>query len=476
MINYIFVKMKKTIGLSIFLLSLVYLVSAQVPEQPEGDVRTGLKVSADRHGLVDAVTGRPVFLLATTAWNINALKYDEIDTLLKSISGNGFNAIMFAIDFYPQADEPNIYGEKPYIGTEKTDLNPAYFSYCDYIIDQCTQLGLYPMIYTMWSGKTTGIMGTYSPAQLYALGKKIAARYKDHKNVILVAGGESSPPYIDTARVNAMGRGLKEGSGGNNLVSVHPCSPHSNSEFYAGSSWLDFYMVQGKSNISGITYDFTKLISKDRALPVEKPTLLAENRYETGTMEDPLIQRRNLYLSVFSGGFGFAYGHNALWQMTPHTAQPWMLKSWAAGVPDWKQALNTHAQQQLRYIKTLLYALPPSLRIPDQSLLVLSHKNDSIRNKVQLMRDGENGKNNATYIMAYLSSPQPLLITTSAISAKRLTAWRFDPRTGTAELIADKFKNTGSYKPEIKKTGTDWVLIIADAAKIKQFKFKIPQQ
>ncbi|MEP6747975.1 MAG: DUF4038 domain-containing protein [Bacteroidota bacterium] len=75
-------------------------------------LKNGLKISADKHYLVEAKTGRPVFILATTAWNINALTYTEIDTLLRSTAGNGFNAIMFALDFYPQADEKNAYGQK----------------------------------------------------------------------------------------------------------------------------------------------------------------------------------------------------------------------------------------------------------------------------------------------------------------------------------------------------------------------------
>ena len=142
------------------------------------NVKDGLKISADKHYLTDAKTGAPVFLLATTAWNINALTYPEIDTLLQSTASHGFNAIMFALDFYPQADEPNVYEQKAYTGPDKTDLNPDYFAYCDYIINNCTKYNLYPMVYTMWSGKNAGIMNNYTPEQLHTLGKKIGAKYK----------------------------------------------------------------------------------------------------------------------------------------------------------------------------------------------------------------------------------------------------------------------------------------------------------
>src|ERR1035441_4239248 len=39
----------------------------------------GSKVSANRRFLADAETGRPFFLLADTAWNLNALTYQGID-------------------------------------------------------------------------------------------------------------------------------------------------------------------------------------------------------------------------------------------------------------------------------------------------------------------------------------------------------------------------------------------------------------
>ena len=454
--------MKNAITSLVFLLLIACRVSAQTGHP--GDVTHGLKVGANKHYLVDAVTGKPVFILATTAWNINALTYPEIDTLLQSIAGNGFNSIMFALDFFPQATEANIYGESAYNGPGKTDLNPAYFTYCDHIIRQCTHYGIYPMIYTMWSGKTAGIMNTYTPEQLHHLGKKIGERFRRYKNVILVAGGESSPPYIDTIPVNAMGRGLKEGCRNQNLVSVHPCSPHSNSEFYSNSGWLDFYMTQAKSNLSGITFDLTKSVKKDYSLIPQKPTMVAEHRYESGTDEDPIIQRRSLYLSVFAGGFGYAYGHNALWQMTPHTAQHWMLKSWKAGVSNWKEALNTPAQQQLHYIKTLLNAFPYLQRIPDQSLLLSVHR-DSINRKVEVMRDGEPGSDNATYILAYLSSAQAVSIKTDVIKAAKLNIYWFDPQTGNSKVIASQWNNTGNYSLSERVGGRDGVLAISDASK-----------
>ncbi|TCC91744.1 DUF4038 domain-containing protein [Pedobacter frigiditerrae] len=455
--------------LILFVINILILIAFNTKSSAKTNVLNGLKVSGNKHYLLDAKTNEPVFILATTAWNINALTYKEIDVLLKSTAKNGFNSIMFALDFYPQATEKNVYGEQAYIGPEKTDLNPKYFAYCDYIVKKCAEYQIYPMLYAMWSGKTTGIMNSYTTNQLYTLGKKIGQQYKNHKHVILVAGGESTPKFIEVEPVNAIGRGLKEGSKGANLVSVHPCSPHSSSEFFRNEDWVDFWMIQGKSNIKGIGYDFRHLVSRDFNLAPTKPTIMIEHRYETGIAEDPIIQRRSLYLSVFSGSFGFAYGHNALWQMTPHTAQKWMLISWKAGVENWQQALNTPAQQQLKYIKTLINAIPLVNSVPDQSLLLTTQK-DSISYKIPVLRDGNGEQNKSTFILAYLNDSQTISIKTTSLGAN-LDAYWFDTINGKPKLIGKKIKNNGIFKADKMMGDSDCVLVLFNSAK----KYKLPR-
>jgi hypothetical protein len=424
----------------------------------------GLKVSDNHRFLVDATTGQPVFLLADTAWNLGALKDDEIDVYLNSRAEHSFNVIMFALNFYPQADEQNAYGESAYIGADKTELNPEYFKRCDAIIDKCAERGMYVMLYSMWAGKKSGTMGNYTAAQLNGIGQQLGARFRGRSNVILCAGGESSPNYIDVERVNAMGSGLKAGCGGDNLVTVHPVSGNSSSKFFAASPWLDFYMSQGKSATNGGSYDAAALILGDFSVTPTKPTMMAENRYETGTSEDPIIQRRSLYQCVFAGACGYAYGHDALWQMTPHTKQPWMLKDWNPGVTLWTEALDTKAVQELQYIKPLLASRPYLDRIPDQSL-VLSGQGKNIATRTQVMRDGTPGGNDATYMMAYVSAPETIVFKTDVISSPSLNVSWFDPEKGSTVVLEKNLKNTGTYQLEKQESVRDGVLILDDASK-----------
>jgi hypothetical protein len=451
--------------LSILVLMLVPVVA--LAQQIAAPITHGLAVSDNQRYLVDAVTKEPVFILADTAWNVNALKLEEIDRYLQNRAGHGFNTVMFTLNFAPQADEKNAYGQVAYIGKDATELNPLYFEKVDQVVKNAAARGLYVMIYAMWAGEKAGTMNRYTAPQLAALGRALGQRYAGVPNVIFCVSGEATPPRrIDAERVDALGQALKQGSGGRNLVTVHPEAEYSGARFFAASSWLDFSLSQAKSGSAAknIAYDAAALVLRDWQSKPTKPAMMGEHRYESGVDEDPLIQRRSLYQCVFAGGFGHAYGHNALWQMSPHTAQPWMLKGWPPRVSEWTEALDTPAVRQLHHIKALLFAHPYLQRIPDQSL-VLAGQGSDIFTRTQATRDGTPYQNDASYLMAYLSAPLAITLNTAVIADDTLTAYWFSPETGLSEIIRTRFANTGSMRLQPKSSGGDWVVVIEAASK-----------
>jgi Protein of unknown function (DUF4038)/Putative collagen-binding domain of a collagenase len=455
--------MKRKLRSFVVIMGLVGIVAlARAESLAESSMH--LAVSGNGHYLVEAATGKPFFLLADTAWNLDALTDTEIDRYLTDRAGHGFNAVMFCLDFSPQANAENAYGQVAYTGEGKSELSSEYFAHVDRAVAKVGSLGMYAMVYAMWGGAKAGTMNGYSVEHLHAIGVKLGEHFRGEANVILVAGGESTPPYVDVERVNAIGGGLKEGCGGENLVTVHPCSDRSSSKALAGAKWLDFYMSQVKSGRNGEKADMTPYVAADFLLKEPKPTMVVEHRYEVGTQEDPVIQRRGLYLSVFAGGCGYAYGHNALWQMTPHTAQKWMLSGWNPGVKEWTEALGTVAVGQLAHIKALLYSRPYLERVPDQGVIA-SAQNKEIADRVEGTRDGTLGKNDATYVMVYRASAKDLTVNTGMIAGKVLKVWWFDPATGMANALKDRLENTGTLVVQAGVAPGDGVVVVDDAAK-----------
>lgn len=391
---------------------------------------------------------------------------DEVDIYLKSRADHGFTAVMFALNFAPQAVNTNAYGQAAYVGGEKTELNPEYFKTCDEVVQHAAARGIFVIIYPMWAGEKAGTMNNYTPIQLEVMGKELGARYAGVRNVIFSAGGEATPHYIDVDRVNAMGRGLKEGCVGRNLVTVHPMSPFSSSDYYARAPWLDFNLIQAKSGVApaNTAFDAAGLVLKDWARNPVRPTMMGEHRYESGTQEDPIIQRRSLYQCVFAGACGHAYGHDALWQMTPHTGAKWMLRSWTPGVKNWTEALDAPGVRSLHLITTLLYTHPYLERIPDQAL-VMEGQGADVFTRVQATRDGTAGNRDATYLMAYISAPTKVTLDTSVIAAQTLDAYWFDPATGSTQSIQRNFANPRSMVVDSGQLGGDRVVVIEDSSR-----------
>ncbi|HYO23818.1 MAG TPA: DUF4038 domain-containing protein, partial [Lacipirellulaceae bacterium] len=394
--------------------------------------------------------------------NLNALTDEEARRYLASRRDHGFNAVMFTLNFAPQGEEQNAYGEAAYQGPHKTDLNPQYFQRCDRLLEACAAQGLYVMVYSMWAGEKAGTMNRYTAEQLAALGAKLGARLARHKHVILIAGGESSPPYIEAERVSALGAALKAAAP-INLVAAHPCSERSSSQAFAAAPWLDFYMAHVKSGLDGDDWDAAKYIAEDFATVPTRPTMIGEHRYESGVDEPPALQRRALYQSLCAGAAGYAYGHNALWQMTPHAAAPWMLRNWNPGVAHWSVALSTPAVSQLCHVHALLEQLPGAERLPDQSL-VLRGQGQGVADRVQACRDGTLARADATYVMAYVTAPQEVELDTSVIASPSIDAWWFDPATGKRESIAKDARNGGSLALPRRTQGHDWIAVIEAAA------------
>jgi hypothetical protein len=157
---------------------------------------------------------------------------------------------------------------------------------------------------------------------------------------------------------------------------------------------------------------------------------------------------------LFAGAHGHTYGCHDIWQMW----EPKREVINRARTP-WYDAMHLPGAMQMKHARALLESRPYLTRIPDQSL-VLSEVGTGGEH-IQATRDSQ-----GRYMMVYVPVTKPLVVDTSVITGLQLRVWWFDPRTGVAQL-AGEYSNEGQcqFTPPLSDTGSDWVLVIDDAAK-----------
>jgi hypothetical protein len=71
-----------------------------------------------------------------------------------------------------------------------------------------------------------------------------------------------------------------------------------------------------------------------------------------------------------------------------------------------------------------------------------------------------------SYAMVYAPVGRPFTVQMSKISGAQVTAWWFNPRTGTATRIGT-FRNTGErvFTPPDPGEAMDWILVLDDSSK-----------
>ena len=457
--------MKKLSSFSIFLIFSIMLavISDQLLAQR-------LKVSDNQHFLTDQ-DGKPFFWLGDTAWQL-FLRLNKPDTehYLRNRAAMGFNVIQCVVlGELNGLNETNQEGELPLIDLNPGNPNEKYFEHVDWVIEKAREYGLYLAILPTWGSYVEDINHQiFNKESAYQYGVFLGNRYKDKTNIVWVLGGDRSPEGYEKIW-ESMVKGLKAG-GSKQLMSYHIYGERSSSEFWHHSDWLDFNMIQS-GHVSPF-YDNYRLIEKDYSLNPAKPVLEGESIYE-GIPIGFAIQngranahhvRVESYWSGFSGGFGYTYGHNSIWQMYDRDRDPVI---WADLT--WKEAMEAPGSYQMRHLKNLMLSRPFLSRIPDQS--VINPEVSQRADHLQATRDGTPGENDASYIMVYFPFMTHMYkVKTDVIAASKLSIWWYDPRTG-ASFPYGEIDNTGTYEIawgsnlNNNRGGPDWVLIIDDGTK-----------
>lgn len=434
--------------------------------------------------------GRPVFLLADTAWFLAMnLRKEEVTEYLRVRRSQRFNAITF-VAMNPVM-KTNAYGAAPF-GLTQGRMNPAqpltaegydYWDHVDFIVGQARKLGMYVILLPAWGNAMTGAHGGAVTEEIVlnrdnarAYGEWLGRRYAGESHIIWMLGGDRSAVYGDKDYrpvVRAMADGIAKGVGKSGmLTSYHPRKLHpQSSEWFHGDPWLSFNSIQHwpEDQIASIQSDWQKT-------PV-KPTWIFEGRYEgywkggykPGQWGE-WQTRFQAYQTVLAGAFGHTYGHERIFGFGQ---EDWAgKKGW-----DWKNELQSPGARSMTHLARFLNSMGEKTllsRIPDQSLIEGDQgKAERLSSdRIAAMRTAD-----SRLAMFYSANGRSIRIRMDKFAAGPMFAWWFNPRNG-------KWHASGSETPEqhffasgiasgpgsgVREfdppgepgEGTDWVLVLS---------------
>lgn len=430
-----------------------------------------LQVSDNRRFLVTE-DGAPFFWLGDTAWELfHRCTREEAEHYLENRRQKGFTVVQAVV--LAELDglrAPNPYGHVPLIAEDPAHPNEAYFQHVDYIVDLAATKGIYIGMLPTWGDKVNLQWGKgpviFNESTARAYGAFIGSRYRDHKNIVWILGGDRDEitDGVDYAPVwRAMAAGIQAGASGNPLMTYHPRGGRGSSITFHQDDWLSFNMWQSGHGMHDAPN--WEMIAQDYALTPVKPVLDGEPCYEDHPVNPYTRQwqpehgyfidydvRKQAYRAVFAGAFGHTYGNHCIWQMYLPGREPMALP-----LSSWKAALDRPGASQLIHLRRLMESRPFLTRVPDQRLLA-SEPGEGMAH-VQATCDAE-----GRYAMVHIpNAKQTVEIDMSRLSGGQLVAQWYDPREGTAIEIG-AFTNRGVQPFTTPAAGRDWVLVLDDRA------------
>jgi hypothetical protein len=424
-----------------------------------------LKVSPNGRYFVDQ-DGKPFFYLGDTAWLLfQRFDHKELDEYLKDRAEKGFTVIQAyvirGLDKRHPDGNSSLLGETPFIDRDPTKPSEAFFKNVDYVVNRANELGLVLglVVAKSWHvGKHPEQV--FDAKNGYTFGKFLGARYKDNA-VLWYVGGDSNPGSNEAVWV-AMAKGLKDGSGGSQLVSYHGGGQTSSSTWFHKADWLDFNSIQSGHLWAARTYRF---VDKDYGLTPAKPTVDMEPPYEnhpTGA-KTPRIDshqvRQGAYWNMLAGAAGHGYGALDLFWLYKDSDGPFPKN----GFQHWRKALAYEGSRQVGYMRKLFELRPWYKLVPDQSVIAARQgKGEGEGEDLVRAARAEDG----SFVVAYLPTGKPVSMQMAKVSGKTVKAQWYDPRQGTWREIGE-YPNTGKreFVPPSKGDNDDWVLVLEDTEK-----------
>lgn len=463
--------------------------------QVDSPTPTMLRVSDNGRTVIDA-SGRPVFLLADTAWSLAMrMTREDAEAYLRQRRTQRFNAVTFVL-FTPGRTElatkrVNAYGDAAFVDGANGKADPTrpaitagadpasadaydYWDHVDHLVQLTRRLGLYAILLPTWGSGVVGSMDgknaedvVFDAASARTYGRWLGARYRDQPHVVWMMGGDRAA--VEGERdfrlvFAAMAAGLGDG-GARQLISYHPKKGGAQSGVhFHDAAWLAFNSVQEWPEVQVVR------TTEDWARTPAKPTWLFEGRYEGYWKRNYKPEdwgewqiRQQAYQTVLAGAFGHTYGHERVFGFGND------------GV-NWREFMDTPGARSMTHLAKVMNGFSASdalNRVPDQTLV------DGDEGKAGRERsDRISAARTASGRQAifYSATGRPIRVRMEKLAAAKMFAWWFNPRGGKwhvdgQEATEQKFfgrdlatglgSGVREFTPPSRGEGQDWVLILS---------------
>ena len=447
-----------------FIFIIHVLIAQEVKWQGKSiDFSHGKLIVSENKRFLIFEDGTPFLYLADTGWELfHRLTKDEAEKYLENRREKGFTVIQAVIlAELDGLNTPNMEGNLPLIDNDPIKINEAYFQHVDWVIKKAEEKGIFIGLLPTWGDKVDKQWGVgpviFNTENAEKYGEIVGGRYKTHKNIIWINGGDRLGGGDNFKVWNALAKGIKS-KDQNHLMTFHPMGYNSSSKWFHNENWLDFNMMQtGHSERSYEVY--SKLLVADYNLKPVKPTFDGEPRYEDhphnwkpeelGWFDDADV-RQAAYWNLFSGGFGHTYGCHAIWQMLAPGREPigFARNSWEAD-------LDLPGAWDMIHVRKLIESRTFTDRIPFQEIVL--NKNQSFTDFIVATRAKD-------YVMIYIPTGLGAQIDLKLCGWPVAFGWWYNCKTGETENIG-KFETNQekTFRPKTGGRGNDWVLVLDNA-------------
>jgi len=365
-----------------------------------------VKVSGNGRYFVDQA-GKPVFWLGTTQWQLfRDYTLEEAEVILEKTRSTGFAFAQVMLMGVGDGTQPNVHGEKPWIGDNPLTPNEAYLRNVDAVVEIARRKDV-AISMTLYHQRYRACI-TLEKARAWA--RWVARRYRDVPTIVWSMTPEAKPEFVPILR--ELAAGIREGDGGRHLITFKPDPSPYSSSFIHGEEWLDFDSMQTWNSVELIY----PMVTHDYNLKPVKPVLMAEGAYEQGSEYGfdvtPLWVRRQAYYSYLAGAH-HTYGHNDSWRV----------------LPTWRQALDAPGAAQLGLLKKIFLGRKEWwYLVPDQAVFDRGGETGGkVLNLAARHKDGR-------WAMVYCGGEASFTVNMSKLAAREVEASWVDPRT--AEPVA----------------------------------------